>query len=231
MSADQIAAQVAAAVSGALSSPVEIIALCAAAAAGALTVTSSFVKTMVPLRWLAVCSNCGFLAYGLLHPSPVMALLHATLLPINVVRLSEMQRLTRRVHAAATSADSSGIWLKPYMKSSRRKAGDVLFGKGDPAENLYFLVEGRIEFVEIHESVGPGRIFGEIAFFAPSKRRTLTARCTVDSVVLSVNRSTVYQLYYQNPAFGIELIGLVAGRLSADVARLQQQIADAKAVA
>lgn len=231
MSAEQIAAQASAALWGALSSPTEVAALCAAAAAAGLTITSSFVKTMVPLRWLAVWSNVGFLVYGLLHPSPVMALLHATLLPINCYRLAEMRRLTRRVKTAAASADSSGIWLKPYMKQSRRKRGDVLFAKGDPAEHLYLLVEGRVEFVEIGESVGPGRVFGEIAFFAPSKRRTQTARCSEDSLILSVNQSTVRELYYQNPAFGFELIGLVAGRLSADVTRLQEQLAAREAAA
>lgn len=225
MSAQQIAAQASAALSSALASPTEIAALCAAAAAAGLTITSSFVKTMVPLRWLAVCSNCGFLVYGVLHPSLVMALMHGILLPLNFYRLAEMKRLTRRVQAAAVSADSSGIWLKPYMKQSRRKAGEVLFRKGDLAEHLYFLTEGRVEFVEIGESIGPGWVFGEIAFFAPSKRRTLTARCTEDSLVLSVNQSTVRQLYFQNPSFGFELVGLVAGRLSADVARLQEQLA------
>ena len=227
MSADQIVAQVTAALSSG-SSPTEIAALCAAAAAGLLTVTSSFVKTMVPLRWLAVWSNCGFLAYGVLHPSIVMALLHATLLPINVVRLMEMLRLTRRVRAAAANADSSGVWLRPYMKTTKRKAGDVLFRQGDRAEHLYLLADGEVEFVEIKQRVGPGRVFGEIAFFVPSGRRTLTARCTKDCLVLSVNQSTVRQLYYQNQAFGFQLIGLVAARLSADVARLEQQLAEAR---
>lgn len=227
----QIADQATAAVLTALASPSEILALCAAAAAAGLTITSSFVKTMVPLRWLAVCSNCGFLAYGVLHPSLVMALLHGTLLPINLYRFAEMLRLTRRVQAASASADSSGIWLKPYMKASRHKAGSVLFRKGDMAEHLYFLAEGRVEFVEIGQSMGPGRVFGEIAFFAPNKQRTQTARCVEDSLVLSVNQSTVRQLYYQNPAFGFELVGLVAGRLSADVARLQEQLARSGATA
>ena len=231
VSADQIAADLAAAFWSALSSPSDIIALIAAALAGALTVTSSFVKTMVPLRWLAVGSNCGFFAYGVLHPSPVMALLHLTLLPINVVRLLEMRRLTQRVQAAAARSDTSGVWLEPYMKAVRRKAGYVLFRKGDRADHLYLLASGRVEFVEIKASVGPGRVFGEIAFFAPSKRRTLTARCMEDSLVLSVNHSTVAQLYYQNPAFGFELIGLVAERLSADVARLQDQLAAAQSAA
>ncbi|MGH8797108.1 MAG: Crp/Fnr family transcriptional regulator [Caldimonas sp.] len=229
MSAAPIVAEAAAYLAGALSSPMEILALCAAAAGGVLIIVGSFVKTMVPLRWLAVWSNCGFLAYGVLHPSVIMALLHAALLPINVVRLLEMLRLTRRVTAAAASADSSGVWLRPYMKQVRHKAGDVLFEKGDPAQHLYLLADGKVEFVEIRQTVGPGRVFGEIAFFAPSGQRTLTARCVEDSLVLSVNQSTVRELYFQNPAFGFELIGLVATRLSADVARLEEQLAAARA--
>ncbi|MGZ5158513.1 MAG: Crp/Fnr family transcriptional regulator [Caldimonas sp.] len=231
MSANPFVAQAAASLSAFLSSPTQIVALCAAAAAAALTITSAFVKTMVPLRWLAVCSNCGFLVYGLLHPSLVNALLYATLLPINLVRLREMRRLTRRVSAAAASADASLIWLRPYMKQTRCKAGEVLFRKGDEAEHLFLLVDGRVEFVEIKESVGPGRVFGEIAFFAPGKRRTLTARCIEDCHVLSVNHSTVREIYFQNPGFGFELIGLVASRLSADVTRLEEQLAAAKAAA
>lgn len=229
MTIDDIVARTAAALSTAVSSPIEIVALGAALAAAALTVTSSFVRTMVPLRWLAVCSNLGFLVYGTLHGSLVMGVLHAVLLPINMYRLREMRRLTRDVRAAADSADTSGVWLKPYMKSARRKAGEVLFRKGDQADRLYLLASGRVEFVEIGQSVGPGMVFGEIAFFAPHGRRTLTARCAEDSAVLSVDQDTVRQIYFQNPSFGFELIGLVAGRLSADVARLEEQLARAQA--
>jgi len=226
---DDLAVRAAAAWATALSSPIELAGLGAAVAAGTLTVTSSFVRTMVPLRWLAVCSNFGFLAYGLLHGSPVNLVLHAILLPINLARLREMRRLTRDVRAAAAGADTSGVWLRPYMKSVRRKAGDVLFRKGDGADRLYLLASGRVEFVEIGQSIGPGQVFGEIAFFAPHGRRTLTARCAEDGEVLSLNRDTLRQIYFQNPSFGFELIGLVAGRLSADVARLEAQLARALA--
>ncbi|MBK6864060.1 MAG: Crp/Fnr family transcriptional regulator [Ideonella sp.] len=68
-------------------------------------------------------------------------------------------------------------------------------------------------------------MFGEIAFFAPDKRRTNTARCVGPCTVLTIDESTVRQLYYQNPEFGFQLMGLVAGRLTADVKRLQQQVA------
>jgi CRP/FNR family transcriptional regulator, cyclic AMP receptor protein len=221
----QIAAQSMAYLSSALASPTELLALFAAAVAAGLQISSSFVKTMVPLRWLAVLSNVGFLGYGVLHPSWVMALMHGILLPINVVRLGEMTRLTRRVKAA-TNPDRSGIWLRPYMKSSKRKAGDVLFRLGDEAEHLYILVEGRVDFPEVDASIGPGEMFGEIAFFSPERRRTLTARCGEDCVLLSIDQSTVRQLYFQNPGFGFEIVGLVAGRLSADVARLRAQLTE-----
>jgi len=135
-----------------------------------------------------------------------------------------MLRLTRRVRAASQSADLSGVWLKPYMKASRKKAGEVLFAKGDTADHLYYLAEGRIEIVEVGQTMEAGRMFGEIAFFSPSRRRTATARCLDDCLVLSVNEHTVRELYYQNPSFGFELVGLVAARLSADSARLSADV-------
>ncbi len=212
-------------VSAALATPLGIFAVCSAVVAAALVLVSSFVKTMIPLRCLAVGGNLGFLVYGAIHPSVVMMLLHGALLPVNIYRAIEMVRLTRRVRAAATEGDLSGVWLKPYMRRKRLKAGDVLFRKGDAADHLYFLVEGRIEFVEIGEVMEPGRLFGEIAFFAPDKRRTLTARCTTDCLVLRIDEQTFQQLYFQNPAFGFQVVTLVAGRLMADRQRLENRLA------
>ena len=208
----------------ALESPSEMLALLSVLVAAAFVLVSSFVKTMIPLRWLAIGSNFGFVAYGALHPSYPMLLLHLALLPINVFRLSEMVRLTRRVKAVRVEGELSGIWLRPYMRSRRLRAGTVLFKKGDRGDRLYLLAEGRIEFVEIGTSMAPGQIFGEIAFFSPDRRRKLTARCAEDSTVLSIDEGTVKQLYYQNPAFGFKMVELVAARFSADVSRLNAEV-------
>ena len=208
----------------ALHSPMEMLGLLAALAAGGLVLVSTFVKTMIPLRWLAIGSNLGFIGFGAVHPSYPMLLLHLTLLPINLSRLREMIRLTRRVRAAATDGELSGVWLKPYMRSARLSAGTILFKQGDRGDRLYLLADGRIELVEIGADIAPGEIFGEIAFFAPDRRRRLTARCTEACTVLSIDESTMKQLYYQNPAFGFKMIELVAGRLSADVWRLSEQL-------
>jgi CRP/FNR family transcriptional regulator, cyclic AMP receptor protein len=226
LSLSEIVALAEASLKAILASPEQIVAVVSVIIATALMVVSSFVKTMIPLRWLGVGGNFGFLVYGALHPSIPMLLLNGLLLPINIIRAVEMIRLTKRVRAAAS--ESTGVWLKPYMMRTKRKAGDVLFRKGDPAGHLYFLAEGRIEIVEIGVFIEPGSMFGEIAFFAPDKRRTNTARCVGACTVLTIDESTVNQLYYQNPEFGFQLMALVAGRLTADVQRLQKQVAEAK---
>jgi hypothetical protein len=211
-----------------LASPEGMVALASAGLAAGLILVGSFVKTMIPLRWLAVGSNLGFIVYGALFPSLPMLALHVLLLPINLFRAVEMIRLTRRVNAAAQAHDTSGLWLRPYMKRRRLKAGTVLFRKGDEADHLYMLASGRIELVEIGVELPAGRIFGEIAFFAPDHRRTLTARCIENSEVLAINESSVRQLYFQNPNFGFQVIGLVAGRLTADIQRLEQSLDSAR---
>ena len=225
MSAAELIARAASQATAAFSTPMDMLALLAAVIGIALVVASSFVKTMIPLRWLAVGSNVGFLVYGTVHPTPLIVVLHGVLLPINVWRAIEMVRLTRRVTAAAADGDLSGVWLKPYMARAQLKAGAVLFRKGDLARHLYFLVAGEMEFVEIGEVMASGRMFGEIAFFAPDKRRTLTARCRSDCTVLSIDESTFRQLYFQDPAFGFQVVSLVAGRLLADRRRAEERVA------
>jgi len=210
-----------------LATPEGRIALVSAAIAGLLVLGGSFVKTMIPLRWLAVGSNLGFIVYAALMPSLPMLVLHTTLLPINVWRAVEMVRLTRRVRTAARRREGLGLWLRPYMTLSRLDAGTVLFRKGDLADHLYMLASGRIELVEIGVTLEPGRVFGEIAFFSPDRRRTVTARCVGPCELLRIDEITVRQLYFQNPDFGFELIGLVASRLSDDVRRLERTIAEA----
>ena len=200
-------------------SPRDIVAHGAAAMGAALVVAGAFVRTMIPLRWLAVCSNLGFLVFGALHPQPVTFCVAAVLLPINLYRAREMMRLAHRVAAARTEGDQSGVWLKPYMKPRRYKAGQTLFHKGDVADMLYLLVDGRLALLEIGVDVKIGRIFGEIALFSPDKRRTVTARCVSDCTVLTIDEATVNQLFHQNPAFGFHLMSLVATRLSDDVER------------
>ena len=204
-----------------LSEPEQVLALASAGVAALLVIVSAFVKTMIPLRWLAVASNVGFIIYGITHPAPLMVALHAVLLPVNGVRVWQMIRLTRRVAASTADARQLEVWLRPYMRSRHYKAGRVLFSNGDLADRLYFLASGTVELPEVGRTLQPGQMFGEIAFFAPDRRRSSGARCVSDCTLMSIDEDTFKQLVYQNPDFGLEVVRLIAGRLSDDIRRLQ----------
>jgi CRP/FNR family transcriptional regulator, cyclic AMP receptor protein len=209
-----------------LADPIQLVALASAAVAGALVIVSAFVKTMIPLRWLAVASNVGFIVYGLAHPAPLMVVLHAVLLPANLWRVGQMVRLTRRVNASAADAQQLEIWLRPYMRAKSYRAGQRIFGNGDVADRLYFVVTGTVELPEIGTRLQAGQMFGEIAFFAPDRRRSSSARCVTPCQLMSIDEDTFRQLVYQNPDFGLEVVRLIAGRLSADVMRLSSRARD-----
>jgi CRP/FNR family transcriptional regulator, cyclic AMP receptor protein len=87
--------------------------------------------------------------------------------------------------------------------------------------DLHFLVAGRVELPEEGQELLPGQMSGEIAFFAPDQRRSSSARCVTDCTVMSIDEATFKQLVVQNPDFGLQVVRLIAGRLSQDVQRLQ----------
>jgi hypothetical protein len=71
-------------------------------------------KRMVPLRVVAICSNVAFFTYGLLlHLMPIL-LLHALLMPINVVRLCQ---------AAAVRITLPPSWARPFGQVGRALTG------------------------------------------------------------------------------------------------------------
>lgn len=193
-----------------------------------LVFAASFVRTMVPLRALTVASNVLLLVSAVLAKEPANVILYLLLIPLNSYRLMEIRRLTRRVVEAATHRDTSGLWLRPYMKTNRMKAGAVLFSKGDAADSIYMLVEGELELVEIGKRQPHGEIFGEIACFSPERARTLTARCVTDCVVLSITQEVFKQLYFEEPKLAFHVSNLIAERLGADIARLNKRL-DAEA--
>jgi len=152
-----------------LDDPAQWVAMASAALAAVLVMVSAFVKTIIPLRWLAVGSNVGFMVYRLVHLQWLMFLLHPALLPVNLWRVLEMRRLTRRVRQTGDNSARSDLWLQPHMRRRRLARGRVLFKKGDLADRLYVLVEGHVELVESGLRIPEGRMFGEIAFFAPDR--------------------------------------------------------------
>jgi len=181
-----------------------------------LVFSSFFMKTMVPLRMVAICSNVAFITYALLgleygvfgRVYPIFVL-HAALLPLNVVRLRQLKSLLRAVEEA--NADETIRSLCPYMDTETHAAGAVLFRKGDAADRLYVIDRGRVRFPEIAKVVSAGEVFGEVGVFAVENVRTLSAVCDEDCRLHAITRDKALELYYQDPRFGFFLIRLVAG--------------------
>jgi hypothetical protein len=191
----------------------------------ALVVVATFMRTMVKLRVVTVVSNLFLLAGALTAPHAVLVGLYLVLVVLNCARLAEIVRITRRVEAAALRKDLSGMWLRPYMKRRRLRAGSVIFRQGDPADALYLLVAGDLEWVEIGTRQRPGQLFGEISFFAPDRKRTLTGRCVTDCLVMWIRGDSFRELYFLNPKFAFHVSELIAERLITDLKLLQQELA------
>ena len=180
--------------------------------AALLVFTTFYMKTMIPLRLVAISSNIAFISYGFSEGLDPVLLLHITLLPLNVYRLVQILRVTRQVEAAA-NGDMGFASLLPHMTRFHCNKGEMLFKKGDFGDRLYFLASGEIFFPELGEALGPDNIFTAIALLSPEGRRTASAVCASDGVIYSLSMAKLQELYYQDPKLGFTLVHLTSGRL------------------
>ncbi len=194
------------------------------------TLTTFSMKTMIRLRMVGIVANFVFITYGVLgHVYPVL-LLHLTLLPLNLFRLQQLQRLTGQIRSA-TAGGTSMEWLKPFSHSRKYRTGEVLFRLGDHAGEILFVLSGTFRAVEANVPLEKGGVIGELGLVAKDHKRTQTVVCEQDGVVLLLTYDEARQMYFQNPSFGFFLLELVAERLMRDASRGstpkgQQAIAD-----
>lgn len=181
-------------------------------AASLLVFSTFYMKTMIPLRTVAIASNVAFLTYGYFaHLYPVF-LLHAVLLPLNVLRLRQMYGLKERLRRSLERREMSLEWMLPFVKRESFKAKEPLFHKGDAANKLYYLEQGTVSLPEVDRTVQTGDIIGEMGVFSPFKERTASAICTTDSTFLVLDERTALELYYQNPDFGLFMVRTIIRR-------------------
>lgn len=188
--------------------------------AAGLVFASFFMKTIVPLRAVAIASNLAFIAYALLGIQfgvfdkvlPILAL-HVALLPLNIVRLREVKRSIRAVREV-TRAHASLDFLVPFMTSQRFAAGDWLFRKGDGADRLFLLHAGRVRLTEIDKIIEPGAVFGEVGVFSDDALRTSSAQCLEDCELYTLTGGKAIELFYQDPRFGFFIVRALARYVS-----------------
>ena len=185
--------------------------------ASILVASTFYMKTMLPLRIFAIGSNVAFMTYGYFgHLYPVL-ILHLFLFPLNIIRLRQIRKLIKDVRGAV-EGEFSLEWLTPYMSKTSYKKGTNIFVKGDQADKMFYIHDGRIRLTDINGLVQTkllerGSVLGEIGIFAPDGRRTATAIADEDTDVYSIDEDKIIQLYYQNPRLAFYLVKLITQRL------------------
>lgn len=176
------------------------------------TLLAYSMKTMLPLRVAGIGANLLFIGYSVAEGIVPVLILHALLLPFNLYRLGEILLMSRRA-ASARRGGYPLVWLRPHLKLRSYRDGDFVFRKGDRPDNLYFLETGKVRLVETGTLLPEGELFGEIAFFTDAGERTLSARCEGPCRIAVLDERIFMRLYYQNPAFGVHVVRLIARRL------------------
>ena len=86
--------------------------------------------------------------------------------------------------------------LRPFMTPRVYQRGEVVFHQGDLAKEMFLIATGKFLVTEMDVELPPGRFFGELGFFAPGNRRTMSVECIEGGHVLSL---TYEELLKQQP--------------------------------
>ncbi len=186
----------------------------------AFFVTTLLTRTMVPLRVSNMISNVFFMAFGALASDIRIFLLYLLLLPINAIRLRQMLNLVKKARGAV-HGETSMEWLKPFMTQRKYHQGEVLWKKGDAANEMFLTVSGKFLVTEFGIELPPGSVMGELGFLTPNNQRTATVKCTEAAQVLTITYERLLELYFQNPQFGYYFLVLTSQRLLQNITRLE----------
>jgi CRP/FNR family transcriptional regulator, cyclic AMP receptor protein len=190
-------------------------------AAASCVFVTFYMKTMVPLRIAGIVSNFLFIGYGYAVDAHPVLFLHLILLPLNILRLYQMRRLIRQIEDA-TREDLNLKWVKPFSAAKSFSVGDMVFRRGDPADEMFFIVSGRFRVTERNVNLQAGDVFGELGLLNAGQARTATVECVEGGEVLQISYDHVKQLYVQDPKFGFYFLHLVSKRLFDNLSLISQ---------
>lgn len=195
-----------------------------------IAISSFWMKGMIRLRVLAILGNFISLIYALLAFSPVTFFQHVIVLPLNIQRLREMLKLVQRVKAASGS-NLSIAWLKPFMERRECEKGEIVFRRGDQADQMFLVATGRYRLIETGLEIAAGQMVGELGLLTPGNTRTQGFECIEPGELLTISYAHIRELYYQNPEFGFYFLELTSRRLLENIARLEDELARRTALA
>ncbi|MCB2226868.1 MAG: cyclic nucleotide-binding domain-containing protein [Desulfarculaceae bacterium] len=104
--------------------------------------------------------------------------------------------------------------LSRYVVSFHQ--GQTLFLEGEDSQNLYILLEGKLDVLKGQQVISaiqePGAVFGEMSFLLGS-RRTATVKATQEGRAVSIPREEINDFLEQFPDLARQMTRLLAHRL------------------
>ena len=179
---------------------------------------------MVPLRILAIITNCFLIVYftGATH-AWLPLLLQIFALPINAYRLYQMLDADRKRARSHPRPSLAGLAQAFHGGAAFQEGRSPVCQGRDRRRNVLHrertLCAGRAWRRDPNRASGRGA-----GFLSPDNRRTATLECIEEGKVLSITYEQVEQLYYQNPTFGFYFLRLCTARLFDNIGRLEGEL-------
>jgi hypothetical protein len=187
-------------------------------AASLLVFAAFYMRGMVALRLVAVASNVAFIIYAVFGGLLPVLVLHAALLPLNVMRLIQMRRFGVEIDELA-NLECPLRMLMPHMKRVEFPAAHTLFEANEAADELFYIVSGKVFLPQIDKEVGPGSFLGEFALFSESGRRMATAVARTDGAAMVLTKKAVFAALEDHSRLAIHLLRLITSRMLDTAAR------------
>jgi CRP-like cAMP-binding protein len=119
-----------------------------------------------------------------------------------------------QLFAGLSEADCRAVGALAHRRTAR--GGEVLFRLGEPADEVYVVLRGRVELTfplsvmgetkEIRfQSLEPGRTLAWSAL-VPPHRLTMSARTATDVELLAFPRARLLELFRERPAIGCAVL-------------------------
>jgi len=177
--------------------------------AASLVLTSFYLRTMVPLRLVALASNLAFIAYGFQVGATPVFVLHSVLLPLNVFRLLQIWQFKKLVESVSRDATSTSMLL-PHMRGYWAPAGKAVFRQGDRTDKVYYVIKGEVRVAPTNLRIREGELFGEVDVFTPDGRHIDSAFCETDVLLGSISKDKIREILFQEPAFSDFMLRAIA---------------------
>ncbi|MGH9638013.1 MAG: Crp/Fnr family transcriptional regulator [Candidatus Angelobacter sp.] len=111
------------------------------------------------------------------------------------------------------------------MKRRAYRKGQIIFRKGDLADEMFLAAKGKFLVSELNIELRPGQIFGEMGLLTSGSHRIASVECIESGHVLTISYDQVRELYFDNPEFGFYFLRLVGERLLHDLKRAEDSLA------